>query len=185
MRKGYEGISDFIFMEDPLEVADIILIPGGSHEQLAEKAAELYHQGYGKYILVSGGYNKKLINHETERDFLCETLLAMGVKSEFIIEENKASHTFENAKFSHDRCMEKGIEVHKAILVCKNFHSRRAYITYKINFPKETEILVCPIVDSKNITKDNWMKREDHRDLIMGEVSKIGQYFKAHLQQLI
>ncbi|MBN2795735.1 MAG: YdcF family protein [Clostridia bacterium] len=185
MRKGYEGISDFIFMEDPLEVADIILIPGGSHKQLAEKAADLYLKGYAKYILVSGGSNKKLVNHETECDFLNETLLAMGVKSEFILKENKATHTFENAQFSHDLCQNKGLKVKKAILVCKNFHSRRAYITYKINFPKETEILVCPVVDNKNITKDNWMENEVHRDLVMGEVYKIGNYFKAHLQQLI
>jgi hypothetical protein len=44
-------ITDFIFVEDTITPCDVILVPGGSHPQLAEKAAELFKQDMAPYIL--------------------------------------------------------------------------------------------------------------------------------------
>ena len=184
MRKGYEGITDFIFMEDPLEKADIILIPGGSHKQLVLRAAELYKRGYANYILPSGGYNGKLINYQTEWEFLKEEAIKLGVPENAILKEDKATNTFENAAFSFEVCKANNIPLNKAILVCKNSHSRRAYITYKIHFPKETKIIVQPVIDGRGITKENWTSNEDHKNRVMGEVEKIGKYFIDHITKL-
>ncbi len=52
-----KDISNFIFVSDPPEQADVIFIPGGSYPELPEKAAELFHQGYAPYILPSGQYS--------------------------------------------------------------------------------------------------------------------------------
>jgi len=184
MRKGYESITEFIFMEDEIEKADIILIPGGSHKELIHKAVELYKAGYAKYILPSGGPNKKLSHHRTEYDFLSEEAIKLGVPKEAILKEDKASHTFENAQFSYQVCNENGIPLSKVILVCKNFHARRSYISYKLNFPKDTKFIVQPIVDGKGITKGNWMNTESHRTKVMSEVMKIGKYFDEHIGKL-
>jgi len=136
LRTGYEGITDFIFMEDEIEKADVILIPGGSHKALIHKAVDLYKQGYADYILPSGGSNPKLINYKTEFDFLMEEALKLGLPRDAILKEDRASHTFENAKFSYEVCKQNNISTNKVILVCKNFHARRAFITYKMNFLK-------------------------------------------------
>lgn len=45
MKYPFDCISDFIFVVDDIEPSDIILIPGGSHPQLMEKAVELYIKG--------------------------------------------------------------------------------------------------------------------------------------------
>ncbi|MBI9011576.1 MAG: YdcF family protein [Clostridiales bacterium] len=184
MRKGFESITEFIFMEDDIEKADVILVPGGSHKELIHRAAELYHQGYAEYILPSGGRNKNLDNNQSEFDYLSKEALKLGVPKEAILKEDKASHTFENAQFSYEVCKTKNIPVNKVILVCKNFHSRRAYLTYKINFPKTTKIIVLPIVDGKGITKDNWIYSDDKRNRVMNEVVKIGKYFEKHIADL-
>jgi len=180
----YQGISDFIFMKDPLQEADIILIPGGSVEGLAKKAADLYHLGYGGYILPSGGYNKKISAYANEYEFLKEVLLEAGVPEEAILKENKASHTFDNASLSRQVIESHGLLVNRAILVTKAYHARRAYQTYKLYFP-QVDIRVCPVADRLDISKDNWYLDPLKVDKVMGEVTKVATYFKAHFKEMI
>ena len=52
-------ISDFIFVEDTPEPADAIFLPGGTHAEQPEYAAALYRQGYGKWLIPSGGVSVK------------------------------------------------------------------------------------------------------------------------------
>ncbi len=185
MRMGFESITEFIFMEDQIEKADIILIPGSSRKELINRAVELYKAGYAKYILPSGGYNKKLLRYETEYEFLREEAIKQGVPENVILKEDRASNTFENAKFSYEVCKNEEIEINKAILVCKNYHARRAYITYKINFPPNIEIVVQPIIDSEHITRENWMSTDEKRKRVLSEVAKIGKYFENDISILI
>lgn len=158
MKVVFSSITDFIFMEDDIEPADVILIPGGSHKQLVECAAKLYHDGFAPYILPSGGRNAKLPEYNSEWEFL-----------------------YENAQLSLDVIRKKGIDVRKVILVCKNFHARRAYLTYATIFPSDIKLMVSPVVDGKDIRKNNWFldKIKTHR--VMSEVVKIGSYFEEHV----
>ncbi|MEA4964039.1 YdcF family protein [Lutispora sp.] len=181
MKFVFSSISDFIFMEDDIEPADVILIPGGSHKQLIESAAKLYHDGFAPYILPSGGSNVKLPEYNSEWEFLYKNAIELGVPKEAILKEDKASHTFENAQFSLSLLREKGIDVKKVILVCKNFHSRRAYLTYATIFPSNIKIMVYPVVDGKDITKNNWLLDEGKIHIVMSEVVKIGSYFEKHV----
>ena len=70
MNFDFSSITNFIFMEDLIEPADVILIPGGSQKQLIERAAKLYHDGYAPYLLPSGGSNAKLSEYSSEWEFL-------------------------------------------------------------------------------------------------------------------
>ena len=45
-RRIVNDITDFIFLEDRLEKADAIFVPGGSYPELPERAAELWKEGY-------------------------------------------------------------------------------------------------------------------------------------------
>lgn len=184
MRKGFEGITEFVFMDDELQQADVILIPGSAHKELAEAAAHLYHQGYAKKIIPSGHYNKKLKDYETECHFLKEVLINNGVDEADIIEESMAKHTFENASLSLDLINKFDAKVTKAILVCKGYHSRRAYMTYKTVFPNEIDLIVHSIVGHYDISRDNWFEDEFKIEKVMGEVRKIGTYFKDEIKGL-
>ena len=55
MNQIIQDISDFIFVSDTPEPADIILVAGGSYPEPAETAAQLYHEDYAPLILISGG----------------------------------------------------------------------------------------------------------------------------------
>jgi uncharacterized SAM-binding protein YcdF (DUF218 family) len=128
MSYPFDCITNFIFVETEIAPADVIVIPGASRPQLMEKAASLYHQGFAPYILPSGGANPRL--ETTEWEFLRNIGVAMGVPDEAILREDKAQHTFENARFSWEVLQNAGIHPGKVIMVCKAIHSRRALLTY-------------------------------------------------------
>lgn len=176
MRKGFSEISEFMFIEDEIDHADIIMIPGSSRKELIMKAAELYKQGKARYILISGGRNKKLKKDQTEAEYLRDEAIRIGVPSSSIIVENKASNTYENAKLSYEMCVERNISCNKIILVCKNYHARRAYITYLFVFPSGTEFIIQPVLDGENITKDNWTLDEKKKLKVFNELEKVGKY---------
>ncbi|QTA37915.1 YdcF family protein [Thermosipho ferrireducens] len=181
MRQAFDSITDFIFMEDELEEADIILIPGGSHRELMEHAVKLYHEGLAKYILPSGGYNSKIPEYNSEWEFLHNIAIDLGIPNEIILKEDKATNTFENAKFSYEIIEKHRITVNKAILVCKTFHARRAYLTYKVFFPYFVKFIVSPVVDERDIRKDNWFLDMYKVKIVMNELVKIGKYFESYI----
>ncbi|XID91868.1 YdcF family protein [Paenibacillaceae bacterium WGS1546] len=179
MINPFDCITDFIFLETEIEPADVILVPGGSHPQLMEKAAELFHKGLAPYILPSGGRTKRV--ETTEWEFLKNVGVELGVPRDVILKEDRATNTFENARYSKESLQEAGIEVNKVILACKAGHSRRALLTYQTVFPKNVTFLIAPVIDKTGISKDNWFLSEEGIRRTMLEVEKIGKYFGHHI----
>ena len=176
--KSYEvSVTELVFVKDELKKSDIILVAGGSRAELAKEAFRLYKEGYADFILVSGGKNKKLTSHETECNFLCDILIQLGVPKTQLIREDQASNTVENAIFSKQKCDEQKLVIHRAILVCKAFHSRRCKMTYQIHMDDAIDFCVSPIVDERNISAENWYEDDHKKKLVLNELYKIGTYF--------
>lgn len=194
-----EDISDFIFVEDPLQKADAILIPGGAYPQLPEMAAHLWQQGYAEYVVPSGEFavtegkfagvkSKQEIysgSYKTECEFYCDVLLKNGVPEETIIPENKSRFTAQNAWFTKTVLADRGIELKKAIICCKAFHARRCLMYYQFTFP-ETEFIMVPVKNTHEgrITKGNWYLSEVGVKKVLGELSRIGTQFMPEFSGL-
>lgn len=185
MNNLMDCISDFIFVDDVIDSSDVILIPGGSHQRLAEKAAKLFHQGMAHYILASGNTNPNIPNYSSEAEYLKSIAVDLGVPPEKFICENNASHTFENAEFSYQMLKSMNIKSDKIILVCKAYHSRRVLFTYRYNFPVNTEFLVASVADKYGLCKNNWCTKPEYISKVMSEVEKIGKYFKDKVPVLL
>lgn len=185
MKYPFDIITDFVFVETEINKADVILVPGCSQTCLMEKASSLYNEGYAKYILPSGGPNVKINNYSSEWEMLKDTGKRFGVPENVILKENKARHTFDNAKLSLNVLKNTDIEIKKVIIICKAYHSRRALLTYQTVFPNDTEFYICPVEDSTGITKDNWYLDDKKISIVMGEVVKIGQYFKIEIPKFV
>ena len=178
----FQSVTDFLFFETEVEQADVILVPGGSHPQLMERAARLYHEGIAPYILPSGGATPHVAT--TEWEFLREIGLSLGVPEEAILKEDQAADTLENARFSLQVLEQRGIPCKRAVLVCKNYHARRALFTYQFVFPGDTVFFVSPVVDKTGITRDNWFQDKHKINIVMTEVEKIGKYFRQAVYRL-
>lgn len=190
-------ITNFIFVSDEPEKVDAIFLPGGSHPEQPEYAAKLYHQGFAKWLIPSGGISVKADkwpgvrskadiyngNYQSDCEFFTDVLLKNGVSASAIIEEDKAGHTRDNAFLSRKVVDEKGVDIKTALIVCKAFHARRCLILYQMAFPN-VDIKVCP-VHCYNITKDNWYKSETGIDRVLGELARCGNQFVEDIKQYI
>ena len=180
MTSFIQEITDFIFLQDKPQEADIIFIPGSNEGALAVTAAELYHKGYAPRLIPSGKYAKWagrniVEGYETESDYFEKILLEQGVPMEAILKEREATFTYENAIYTRKILEERQIKVGRALLCCQAYHARRSKLYYQAVFP-ETEILVCPTI-TKNISRDNWFKSRDKIDRVLGELEKCGSQF--------
>ncbi len=180
----FDCITDLIFVETPVESADIILIPGSDQGVLMETAAELYKKSLAPIILPSGGYNPNLPDYSSEWEFLYKIGVSKDVPSHVILKEDKAKNTFENATFSWEIISKNSLRIEKAIIVCKSYHSRRALLTYQSRFPANITFYVYPIIDDTGISKSNWYMCKEKTEMVMQEVRKIGLYFEEEIDLL-
>ena len=102
--KFINDISNFIFVESTPHKADAIFLPGGSHPEQPEYAAELYRQGIAPILIVSGGVSVKKRKfdgvksktdiyskeYKTDCEFLTDVLNINGVPRSAIYGENKS-----------------------------------------------------------------------------------------------
>ena len=181
-----QDITDFIFVEDAPEKADIIFIPGGDQGSLAVTAARLFREGYAPRILPSGRYSKPvgrclIPDYETEWDFLKDILVKEGVPRERILEERQATYTYENAIYSRQVTERLGLMIRRAILCPQACHARRALLYYKVLYP-ETEFFVCPTV-TRGISRENWFLDGQRIDVVLGELERCGSQFHEILRE--
>lgn len=180
MTKFLEELTNFIFLEDEPQKADVIFLPGSEEGVLAKTAARLYLEGYAPLIVPSGKYAKwtghsMVDQFETESDHFAYLLMEEGVPEEAILKEREATYTYQNAINTRKLLDERGIKVKKALLCCQAYHARRSKLYYQILFP-ETEILVIPTI-TKGITRDNWFKNREMSDVVLGEIERCGSQF--------
>lgn len=190
-------ISNYIFVRDLPEVADVIFLPGGMHPQQPEYAAELWRRGYAKWIIPSGAMGVKwdvwpgvadkadvyVGNYRSECEFFIDVLTKNGVPRDAIIPEDQARHTRDNAFLSKEAVDKQGIHIKTALIVCKGFHARRCLMLYQMAFP-DVDFKVCP-VNCSNITKENWYKSERGINRVMGELERCGNQFVGDVKDYL
>lgn len=187
-------ITEFIFVNQEPEPADIIFVPGNGYPQMAERAAKLWREKMAPRILPSGRYSVTLGHfagvmekeaqyggeYETEWEFLSHVLQQNGVPQDCILQEDQATFTYENAIYSRKVTDRAGLEIKKAILCCKSHHARRCLMYFQRLYP-QTEFLVCPS-DTENITRENWYETEKGITEVMGEADRIIRQFNLMMK---
>ncbi len=190
-----KNFTDFIFLEEQPEKADMIFVPGNGYPQMAERAAELWKNGYAPWILPSGRYSvvtgefsgvlaKADIyqgQYETEWEFLKSVLLKNGVDEQAILKENQATYTYQNAIFSRKVTDKKGISVKKGIICCKAQHARRCKMYYQLLYP-QAKLLICP--SDVGINKENWYRSPNGIEEVLGEMERCGKQFHQIMKEI-
>ena len=189
--KFLRDITEFIFLEDLPEKADLIIVPGNTWPQPARRAAALYHEGMAPYIVVSGRYSKGQQTfagaacegdrykgaYMTEADFLTDVLIREGVPETAVLQERKAEFTLENARYIIKLLEEKKMTVKKALICCQAFHARRCRMYFEYVFQDtDVEFLMCPAV-TQGISRCSWMESQKGLDTVLGELRRCGEQF--------
>jgi uncharacterized SAM-binding protein YcdF (DUF218 family) len=128
---------DYNLMQMPIKKADVILVLGSNDLRVADRAVELYDQGWADKIIFSGAQGRLTSGgfDKTEAETFAEIALSKGVPKERVFLEKEATNTGENLQFTKALIKEHKLEVKSAILVQKPYMERRTYATAKKQWP--------------------------------------------------
>jgi len=99
--------------------ADAILVLCSHDERVAERAAQLFHEGWAPLVIFSGGQGSitRTLWSEPEAERFARIVINLGVPRESILIESQSTNTGENIEFTKRLLDERGLELQKFILV--------------------------------------------------------------------
>ena len=180
-------IWDYMHMNMDPEKTDCIVGFGNYNDDIALRAAELYHQGYAPKVLFTGGLGRNTIDlwKETEADRFARVAMDAGVPKEDIIIENQATNTKDNILFTKAMFEKLGMKVDSFIGVHKPFMERRIYAAMKVYWPEMKMIITSPQLTLEeylaNSTKTG-LTEEKVIDVIVGDFQRIKVYAEKGYQ---
>lgn len=141
-----EKLWDYHHMKHILEKADCILALGSHDLRVAERAAELYLEGWAPMVIFSGGLGNftKEMWTESEADLFAAVAIKMGVPEDAIWVENKSSNTGENILFTQQLLTRHNLDPQTFIVVQKPYMERRSYATFKQHWRDKKLIVTSP-----------------------------------------
>ncbi|MFZ5642645.1 MAG: YdcF family protein [Bacillota bacterium] len=112
----------YLVIDEQPAKSDAIVILGGETVPRVAKGVELYKDGYGGLIIMSGG--GRLTSRITEADLMRIEAVDLGVSPDVVVLENKSESTYENAVYVKEIVLNRGIK--SVIVVTSNYHTRRS-----------------------------------------------------------
>jgi uncharacterized SAM-binding protein YcdF (DUF218 family) len=157
-------IWDYMILNQPITKADCIIALGNSDLRTASRAAELYNEGYGDWLVTTGGYGRLTKNlwNKSEARMFADVAIKAGVPKDKILIENRAPNTFDNFRFALRLLEQKGIKPRSLLIVTKPYMERRAYAMAQRYLP-DIQISVA----SPKLSFEDYPTEEIPRDLFM------------------
>ena len=160
----------------PKGLADIAFVFGAENDHWRiERAAELYHSGKVKKVLISGGVSPFNIDQSNpESDFLASVALDLGIKANDLIVEKGARSSLENVSLSLKLLHEMGYDTNQLsyVVVTSDFHQRRCVNILK-NALADGSRIYHAAAEHPVAARDKWRKTNYGRFLILKEVFQL------------
>ena len=131
------NLGKFLVESDKLEKADAIAVFSGDSGARTERAVELLKEGYGDYLILSGG---KVYDDVTMAELMKNHAIKLGVDESKILIDDEASTTNENAEFTTDIIEENNFK--SVIVVTSDYHTRRSKLPYLLQHYSEFQDLL-------------------------------------------
>lgn len=172
-------IWNYMQVKDELKKTDAIFALCSLDTRVAKRAAQLYLDGLGDYLIFSGSVGKltkgKLTKSEAET--FADIALAMGVPQDKIILEDRSTNTGENIQFTYNLLKDKKLTPKSFILVQKPYMERRTYATFKKQWPDPaTQIYVT----SPRVSYEDYFNEIYPKNLVLnlmvGDLQRIKEY---------
>ena len=168
---------EYHHMQHQLEKADCILALGSHDLRVADRAAELYLQGWAPLVIMSGGLGNLTQNMwtESEADKFAAIAIRKGVPEKAVLVENKSTNTGENILFTQQLLQQKGLNPQKFIVVQKPYMERRSYATFKKHWPDKDLILTSPQINFTDYPNEE-IPLERVINIMVGDLQRIKEY---------
>ena len=180
-------IWDYLGMHQQPQKADCIVGFGNFNDNIARRAAELYHAGYAPKVLFTGGVgrNTEGLFMESEAAIFARTARACGVPEEDIILEDASTNTKENILFTRDKLQTLGLPHGSLLGVHQPFMERRISAAFGVYWPEVSFTVTSPQVSIPAYLRD--AKRQgitEHAaiSVIVGDFQRIELYGRLGYQ---
>lgn len=159
------------------EKSDCILALGSHDLRVAERAAQLYLDGFAPLLILSGGLGNftKDMWTEKEADKFAAIAIKRGVPETSILIENKSTNTGENILFTQKLLEEKELHPQSFIVVQKPYMERRSYATFKKHWPDKKLIVTSPQISLKEYPTEE-ISMEKVINIMVGDLQRIKIY---------
>ena len=141
-------IWDYLCLHQQPGKADVIVGFGNFNDNIARRAAELYHQGLAPKILFTGGLGRNTLGllPETEAARFARVAMECGVPDQDIIREDKSTNTAENIHFTRKLLEELNIPHDHILGVHQPFMERRITAAMGVYWPEQSFSVTSPQV---------------------------------------
>jgi len=168
---------EYHHMNHELVKSDVILALGSHDLRVAERAAQVYLEGWAPLLVCSGGLGNLTsgIWTESEADQFAAIAIKMGVPPSAILVENKSTNTGENILFTNRLLKEHGIEARSFIVVQKPYMERRSYATFKKHWPDKDVVITSPQITFEDYPTDD-IPLDRVIEIMAGDLQRIREY---------
>jgi len=174
-----QKIWDYHHVNHKLHPADCILVLGSHDTRVAERGAALFLAGMAPLLLFSGGLGRLTTGKwtEPEAEIFARIARQMGVPANSILIENRSTNTGENIRFTYEMLQENKLAVKSIILVQKPYMERRAYATFKQQWPgSPVQLMVTSPQISFHDYPNAEISAEAVINIMLGDLQRIKTY---------
>ncbi len=160
--------------------ADVIIALGTNDLRVAAFAAQLFHQGFGKLLVFTGGvaHQEDLLATpwtRPEAEVFAEAAARLGVPRDRMLLETRATNTSENLRFTRALLEERGVSARSVVIAVKPFMQRRTWATMAVVWPE-----MPATVASETMTLDEYFTEdlppEKVIHILMGDLQRVWVY---------
>lgn len=170
-------IWDYLRLNQKLKKSDCIFALGTHDTRIADRAVDLYLQGYAPYIIFSGGIGRltQKVFHKPEAEIFADIAFKRGIPKEKILIENQSTNTGENIEFTKNLLNKKDLNPQSFIVVQKPYMERRSYATFKKVWPEKEIIITSPQIDFNEYYNDE-LPKDLVINIMVGDLQRIKEY---------
>jgi hypothetical protein len=174
---------DYHHVHHRLEMADAILALGSHDTRVAERAADLYLEGWAPLLVCSGRLGTLTLGvwERYEAEVFAEVAVQRGVPRAHVLLEDRATNSGENVRFSREMLAARGLHPRRVIAVQKPYMERRTFATFRKVWP-EVEV----VVTSPQLGFDDYPTPEIPQDkvihIMVGDLQRILIYGRTGFQ---
>src|SRR5215211_3312985 len=116
-----ETLWNYHLMKHQIAAADAILVLCSHDERVAERAAQLFHEGLAPLVIFSGGQGSitRTLWNEPEAERFAQIAINLGVPREKILTETQSTNTGENIEFKKRLLAERGLDL-RSLSSCRS-----------------------------------------------------------------
>src|SRR5690349_21959057 len=181
-----ETLWNYHLMKHQIARADAILVLCSHDERVAERAAQLFHEGRAPLVIFSGGQGSitRSLWDEPEAERFGRIAVSLGVPRENILTETQSTNTGENVEFTKRLLADRGLDLQKFIVVQKPYMERRAYATFRQLWPEKDLVVTSPQVSFREYL-DHYTNRAlsvaDVVGIMVGDLQRIKNLSSSRL----